>query len=88
VKRSRKKFEELDNLQGVTPDSLTIEGADPLNASSYKNIMLREKRWARTDSGWQSVAAVAFVVFFCIGAWMLLIVLDRGWAGLLAMLGY
>ncbi|HUP26936.1 MAG TPA: hypothetical protein VM409_00760 [Chloroflexia bacterium] len=88
MKKTSKKVEEIDNLEGITPDSLTIEGADPSNASSYKNIMLREKRWARTDSGWQSVAAIALIVFLCIGAMMLMILLDRGWDGLVALLGY
>ena len=51
--------------------------------------MLRETRWARTETnGWQSVAAIALIVGLCIGMMMLWIILDQGWEGFLDYLGY
>jgi hypothetical protein len=88
VRRSSKD-EGKESLEGVVPDTLTPEGADPSAATSYTNIELRQSRWARTETnGWKSVAAVALIVALCIGVLMLRIVLESGWDGLVAYLGY
>ena len=83
------KHEGKVSLEGVIPDTLTPEGADSSASVSYTNIMLRETRWARTETnGWQSVAAIALIVGLCIGMMMLWIILDQGWEGFLDYLGY
>ena len=73
--------------ESAAQDRLTPEGSDPKANASYKNIMSRDDRWARTDSEWKSVVAVALIAVLCVGRTMLVIVLDRGWDGLLDLLG-
>ncbi len=87
--RKSSKDEGKESLEGVIPDTLTPEGADPSAALSYTNMELRANRWARTETnGWKSVAATALIIGLCVGTMLLLIVLDRGWEGFLAFLGY
>lgn len=71
---------------------LTYMGNPPPEAGddiySYKNMMLTESKWARASSGWKMVGGWVIVTFVCIGCTLLAIVMDRGWDGLLVLLGW
>jgi hypothetical protein len=89
VRRKSSRDEGRESLEGVVPDTLTPEGADPSAATSYTNIELRQSRWARTETnGWKSVAAVALIVGLCVGTMLLWILVDMGWDEFVALLGY
>lgn len=77
-KRKERDTAEIDrNLPGAGDDML-----------SYKNMMLAERRWANTGSGWRMVGGWIIITFITIGACALLMVLQRGWDGLFQVLGW
>jgi hypothetical protein len=55
---------------------------------SYKNILLTQSKWAWPSSGLKLVVGWAIVAFGCVGCNMLVIVVTRGWDGLLTLLGW
>ena len=75
--------------QEPDPVDFKYEGPGPQqDMHSYKNMMLTERRWAHTDSGLRSAIGAIGVVFLCVGLYMFSIFIQRGWDGLLSLLGW
>lgn len=82
----------LFNKQKNKADSITYEGNNPPETGqdmlSYKNMMLTQEKWAQAGSGCKMVVGWAIVSLGCVGACMLVTILDRGWDGLLVLMGW
>ena len=72
------------NSTDPTPE----DASSPGDTVSYKNMFLREGRWAKTGPSWMSVLAVVLIVVLCLAVAMGLTVMNQGWEGLFARLGW
>jgi hypothetical protein len=92
AKEERGIMNEQPEEQNPEKVELTYMGDPPPEAGddiySYKYMVLTESRWAWAKSGWKMVGGWVIVTFVCIGCWLLLLVMDRGWDGLLVLMGW
>ena len=69
-------------------DPTPEDDSSPQDIGSYRNMFLREGRWAKTGPSWMTLLAVALIVMLCLAWFFGSIVMDQGWESLFERLGW